>query len=130
MYTVAPTTDDIVALAEQALAAIPGRLAQYLSGVGIAVEDVADDATLDELGIEDSWGLTGIYRGTPIGSRSFDDIIRQPDVIVLYREPILLEWIEGGEDLFRLVRNVVIHEVAHHFGFSDDEIEALEREPE
>jgi len=130
LYTVAPTTDDIVALAEQALAAIPARLAQYLSGVGIAVEDVADDATLDELGMDDSWALTGIYRGTPIGSRSFDDIIRQPDVIVLYREPILLEWIEGGEDLFRLVRNVVIHEVAHHFGFSDDEIEALEREPE
>ncbi len=128
MYSVAPTTDDIVALAEQALAAIPARLAEHLSGVGIAVEDMPDDATLDELGIEDAWALTGLYRGTPIGARSFGDILRQPDVIVLYREPILLEWIETGEDLFRLVRNVVIHEVAHHFGFSDDDIEGLERE--
>jgi acetylglutamate kinase len=128
LYSVAPTTDDIVALAEQALAAIPARLAEHLSGVGIAVEDMPDDATLDELGIEDAWALTGLYRGTPIGARSFGDILRQPDVIVLYREPILLEWIETGEDLFRLVRNVVIHEVAHHFGFSDDDIEGLERE--
>ncbi len=128
MYTVAPTTEDIVALAERALAAIPERLARHLSGVGVAVEDIADDATLDELSIEEAWELTGLYRGTPIGARSFDDIIRHPDMIILYREPILLEWIEGGEDLFRLVRNVVIHEVAHHFGFSDADIEALERD--
>jgi acetylglutamate kinase len=128
MYGVAPTADDIIALAEQALAAIPERLARQLSGVGIAVEDMADDDTLDELGIEDAWELTGLYRGTPIGARSFDDMVRQPDLIVLYREPILLEWIEAGEDLSRLVRNVVVHEVAHHFGFTDADIEALERE--
>ncbi len=89
---------------------------------------MADDDTLDALGIEDGWELTGLYRGTPLGARSFDDIIRQPDMIVLYRAPILLEWIENGEDLFRLVRNVVVHEVAHHFGFSDADIEALERD--
>jgi acetylglutamate kinase len=130
MYTVAPTADHIVALAERALAAIPERLARQLSGVGITVEDMADDDTLDELGVEDAWELTGLYRGTPIGHRSFDDVIRQPDLIVLYREPILLEWIEAGEDLFRLVRNVLVHEVAHHFGFSDAEIEALEQEME
>jgi acetylglutamate kinase len=128
VYTVAPTADHIVALAERALAAIPERLARQLSGVGITVEDMADDETLDELGIDDAWELTGLYRGTPIGSRSFDDVVRLPDMIVLYREPILLEWIEAGEDLFRLVRNVLVHEVAHHFGFTDAEIEALEQE--
>ena len=56
--------------------------------------------------------------------------MREPDLIVLYREPILLEWIETGEDLFHLVRNVVVHEIAHHFGFSDADIEAIEQEME
>jgi predicted Zn-dependent protease with MMP-like domain len=78
--------------------------------------------------IESGWDLTGLYRGMPMIHRSVDDVVRQPDMIFLYRQPILLEWIETGEDLFRLVRNVLVHEVAHHFGFSDAEIAALERE--
>lgn len=123
-----PSLDDIAQLAERALAAIPARLARHLEGVGIAVEESADDETLNEMGIESPWELTGLYRGTPLTARSVDDIARQPDLIFLYREAILLEWIETGEDLFRLVRNVLVHEVAHHFGFSDAEIEALERE--
>jgi predicted Zn-dependent protease with MMP-like domain len=53
--------------------------------------------------------------------------VQEPDMIFLYREPILLEWIETGEDLYRLVRNVLVHEIAHHFGFSDAEIAALEK---
>lgn len=129
-FTVPPTADDIAELAERALAAIPARLARHISGVGIAVEDMADDATLDEMEIESAWDLTGLYRGTPLIHRSVDDVARQPDLIFLYREPILLEWIETGEDLYRLVRNVLVHEVAHHFGFSDAEIAALETEME
>ena len=127
-FTVPPSADDISELAERALAAIPARLARHIEGVGIAVEDMADDATLDEMEIESGWDLTGLYRGTPLIRRSVDDVARQPDLIFLYREPILLEWIETGEDLYRLVRNVLVHEVAHHFGFSDAEIEALEAE--
>jgi acetylglutamate kinase len=129
-FTVPPSADDIAELAERALAAIPARLARHIEGVGIAVEDMADDATLDEMEIESGWDLTGLYRGTPLIRRSVDDVARQPDLIFLYREPILLEWIETGEDLYRLVRNVLVHEVAHHFGFSDAEIEALEAEME
>jgi acetylglutamate kinase len=60
--------------------------------------------------------------------KSVLDAPMEPDSITLYREPILLEWVETGEDLFRLVRNVLIHEIAHHFGFSDDDIERLERD--
>jgi predicted Zn-dependent protease with MMP-like domain len=60
--------------------------------------------------------------------RSVNDVMREPDLIFLYRQPILLEWIETGEDLYRLVRSVLIHEIAHHFGFSDEEIAAIERE--
>ncbi len=123
-----PSTDDIADLAERALEAIPARLAQHVRGVGITVEDMPDEDTLEELGIESAWELTGLYAGTPLPQRSVEDILRQPDMIFLYREPILLEWIETGEDLDRLVRNVLIHEVAHHFGFSDAEIEALEAE--
>jgi len=87
-----------------------------------------DDETLDELGIESGWDLTGLYHGTPLTERSFGDAARQPDLIFLYRQPILLEWVETDEDLYRLVRNVLVHEIAHHFGFSDADIEALERE--
>jgi predicted Zn-dependent protease with MMP-like domain len=123
-----PTGDEIADLAERALAAIPDRLGQHVRGVGITVEERADDETLRELEIESSWDLTGLYSGTPLPARSVDDIARPPDLIFLYREPILLEWIETGEDLFRLVRNVLIHEIAHHFGFSDADIAALERE--
>ena len=125
-----PSADEIAELAERAFAAIPTRLTEHVRGVGISVEELPDDETLDELGIESAWELTGLYRGTPLTERSVSDIARQPDLIFLYRQPILLEWIETGEDLFRLVRNVLIHEVAHHFGFSDAEIEALEAEPE
>jgi len=82
--------------AERALAAIPSKLAAHVSGVGIAVEDMPDDETLEELGIDSAWELTGLYRGTPLTRRSVDDVARQPDLIFLYREPILLEWIELG----------------------------------
>jgi len=125
-----PSADDIADLAERALAAIPTRLAKHVRGVGITVEELPDDETLDDLGIESAWELTGLYRGTPLTERSVSDVARQPDLIFLNRQPILLEWIETGEDLFRLVRNVLVHEIAHHFGFSDAAIAALEQEME
>jgi acetylglutamate kinase len=125
-----PTADEIANLADRALAAIPARLAEHVRGVGISVEELPDEETLAELGLESAWELTGLYRGIPLIERSVSDIARPPDLIFLYRQPILLEWIETGEDLYRLVRNVLIHEVAHHFGFSDADIEALEQEME
>jgi predicted Zn-dependent protease with MMP-like domain len=125
-----PSADDIADLAERAFVAIPARLAEHVRGVGISVEEMPDDETLDDLGIESPWDLTGLYHGTPLTERSVSDIARPPDLIFLYRQPILMEWIETGEDLYRLVRNVLVHEIAHHFGFSDAAIEALEREME
>ena len=129
-FTTPPTIAEFEVLAERALASIPARLRKHIANVGIAVEDMPDDATLDEMGIESAWDLTGLYRGTPLHRRSFDEIARGPDLIFLYRQPILLEWVETEADLYGLVRNVLVHEVAHHFGFSDAEIEALEREGE
>jgi predicted Zn-dependent protease with MMP-like domain len=123
-----PSADDLADLAERALRAIPPGLARHVQGVGIGVEERADDATLEALGIDSAWDLTGLYHGTPLTERSVSDPARQPDLIFLYREAILLEWIETGEDLFHLVRNVVVHEIAHHFGFSDAAIAAIEQE--
>jgi acetylglutamate kinase len=126
-YTLPPAMEDIAELGDRALAAIPAKLRAKVRHVSILVEDVADDETLAELDIENGWELTGLYRGTPFGQAT-GVIPLAPDIIILYREPILLEWIESGEDLFHLVRTVLIHEIAHHFGFSDADIAALEAE--
>ena len=115
-------------MAEAALAAIPATLRDLVRGTAIVVEDTPDDETLAELGIETPWELTGLYRGTPLTQKSVLDAPQEPDTILLFREPILLEWIETGEELFSLVRNVLIHEIGHHFGLSDDDIDRLEGE--
>ena len=125
-YTTPPSEEDILALAEAALAALPRQLSRHVEGVAILVEDMADEETLADLGIENAWELTGLYRGVPMTERSVSDPVRLPDTILLYRDPILIEWIETGEDLARLVGSVLVHEVAHHFGFSDAEIERIE----
>jgi acetylglutamate kinase len=125
-----PSLDDITTMAEQALASIPPHLAEHVRDVGIAVEDRADDATLHNLQLKSPWELSGLYRGVPLTQRSVLDPVRQPDRIFLYRQAILLEWIETGEDLYRIVRSVVVHELAHHFGFSDADIAAIEDDVE
>ena len=130
-FTTPPSAGEITDLADSALAALPAALRQHISNVAIMVEELADDDTLDEMGdemgIESPYELQGLYHGTPLGARSVSDVARAPDRIFLYRQAILLEWVELGEDLYRLVRNVLWHEIAHHFGFSDADIEALER---
>ena len=117
-------------MAETAFDAIPASLRDLVRGAAIVVEDTPDDETLAEMGIESPWELTGLYRGVPLTQKSFSDVPQGPDTILLFREPILLEWIETGEDLFRLVRNVLIHEIGHHFGLSDADIARLENEGE
>jgi predicted Zn-dependent protease with MMP-like domain len=130
LFGLPPSTEDIEILANRALASFPERFAAEMHDVGVVVENTPDDETLRDLNIESPWELTGLYRGVPLTQRSVLDPVREPDRIFLYREPILLEWIESGEDLYRLVRNVVVHEVAHHFGLSDADIEAIEQEPD
>ncbi|WP_426956654.1 metallopeptidase family protein [Muricoccus radiodurans] len=123
-----PTAEDIAELAEAAFAAIPTELREAVRGAAILVEENPDDETLAELGLEHPWELTGLYRGRPLTEKSALDVTMAPDTILLYREPILVEWVETGADLFRLVRNVLIHEIAHHFGFSEEGIARLEGE--
>ena len=83
---------------------------------------------MEEMGLDSPWELTGLYRGVPLTEKGVGDAPAAPDTILLFREPILLEWIETGEDLFALVRNVLIHEIGHHFGLSDEDIARLESE--
>ncbi len=123
-----PSLEDVVDIAERALASIPERFTRHARRIAIVVEEIADDETLDAMGIESGYDLTGLYRGTPMSLASESSPAHEPDMILLYREPILLEWIETGEDLHKLVHSVLVHELAHHFGFSDADIEALERD--
>ena len=127
-HTTPPSLDDIAEMAEAALGALPQELRASVRGVAILVEEVPDEETLAEMGLEHPWELTGLYRGRPLTEKTSADVAMEPDTILLYRESILVEWVESGEDLFRLVRNVLIHEVGHHFGFSDEEIARLESE--
>jgi acetylglutamate kinase len=126
VYTTPPGEDDIHELAEQAFASLPAELARHVTNVAILVEDLADDETLESLGLESPWELTGLYQGIPLTQRSVADPVSFPDTIVLYRDAILVEWVDTGEDLFRLVSSVLVHEIAHHFGYSDAEIERIE----
>jgi len=124
-----PTADEIEAIARDALAALPDPFAAHLGHIVLQVDEYAEDDLLREMGIEHPLELTGIYEGIPIGQRSVDTSGSLPDRIRLFRQAILAEWCEEGEPLERLVRHILIHEVGHHFGFSDDDMHALEELP-
>lgn len=126
MWGQAPTADEIEQHARATIARLPAAFAAHLDGVVLLVEEFANDETLAALGIEHPLDLTGLYHGRPVGEKSSLDSGAMPDRIHLYRRAILDEWIEGGERLDTLVAHVVIHEIGHHFGLSDDDMHALE----
>ena len=123
----APTADEIEALALKALAQLPATFRAHLGEVVVRIEEFADEALLAELGIEDPFDLTGVYEGVPLGDKSIAASGAMPDRIRLFRAPILDEWVaRGDESLEHLVAHVLVHEVGHHFGLSDDDMHALE----
>lgn len=127
----APSLDEIEALARVALARLPEPFAAHLGEVVLRVEEFADEETLAALGIDDPFELTGLYEGLPVGEKRSDHSGALPDRIRLFRAAILDEWIErGDETLEHLVSHVLIHEVGHHFGLSDEAMHALEDEAE
>ena len=119
-----PSLDDIERLARAALDRLPEPFAAHLSGILLIVEDFADDRILAEMEIESPFDLSGLYSGRPIGEAAQTGDV--PATIHLYRRPILDEWCETGEALDHLVAHVVVHEVGHHFGLSDDDMHVLE----
>lgn len=122
----APDADAIEVIARAAMARLPQAFRAHLDGVVLQVEEFADEAVLDEMGIDDPFALSGLYTGRPIGMKSVDDSGTMPDVIHLYRRPLIDEWAEGEVTLEALVNHVMIHEIGHHFGLSDDDMHALE----
>lgn len=127
--TLAPSLDDFAALARKAFDDLPADFRRQTGDVVFRVDDFASEEVLDELGIEDPFELTGLYQGVDLGRRSILDPSPQPSMVFLYRRPILDEWCERGDvSLGDLIAHVLVHEIGHHFGLSDDDIHRIEDE--
>jgi len=123
----APDLALIEALAQDALASLPEPYRASAAQIILRIEDFASDEVLEALDLTDPFELTGLYDGTPLTERSVTDPPVHPDVIWLFRRPILDEWADRGNvSLAELVTHVLVHEVAHHFGWSDDDIAAID----
>jgi predicted Zn-dependent protease with MMP-like domain len=123
----APSLDDFARLADAAFASLPEAFRRMAGEVIFRVQDFADPEVLGELGIEDAFELTGLYHGVDLTQRSVFDPSPQASLVFLYRRPILDEWAENGEvTLEELVTHVLVHEIGHHFGLSDAQIDAIE----
>jgi predicted Zn-dependent protease with MMP-like domain len=125
-FGTAPSAGDIEAIARASLERLPEPFASHLKDVVLQVEEMADDETLNAMGIDDPFELSGLYHGLPIGQKSVDMSGTLPDRIFLYRRAILDEWAADGETLEHLVHHILVHEVGHHFGLSDEDMHALE----
>ncbi len=124
--TLPPMVADMEAIAKAAMKTIPGELRRHVDGVVIQVVDFPDRETEMEMGLESPFDLLGLYRGVSLNHKSIAHTPDGVDMIFLYRRPILDYWCETGEDLALLVRHVLIHEIGHHFGFSDTDMERIE----
>lgn len=125
----APSLDDFAALAKAAFDGLPEAFRRLTGDVVFRVDDFATDEVLDSLGIEDPFELTGLYQGVDLSRRSVLDVGTQPSMVFLYRRPILDEWCERGDvALGALIEHVLVHEIGHHFGLSDDDIHRIEDE--
>ena len=127
---IAPTIDDIEALARSALKTIPQPLRRYAANIVIRVEDFPDEETQAEMELESPFDLLGLYSGVSLDLKGISDAPGDVDMIFLYRRPILDYWCEMGEDLGHIVRHVLIHEIGHHFGFSDEAMHRIEEDDE
>lgn len=126
----APSADELAEMAEEAVETIPEPLRQHLEGIVFRIAEFPDPETMASVGVEDAFDLLGLYHGVSLAERSAFETTHMPDMIFLYRRPILDYWVHSGEDLDHIVRHVLIHEVGHHFGFSDDDMHALEEAAE
>lgn len=123
----APSLDDFARLARAAFDALPEPFRSLAGEVVLRIDDFADEATLDEMGIENPFELTGLYHGVDIGRRDSLGPAAEPSRIFLYRRPILDEWCERGDvGLAEIITHVLVHEIGHHFGLDDDDIHHIE----
>ena len=125
-FSTAPTLKDMEEMAAGAMASIPRELLDHVEGVAILIEDFPDQEVEREMGLDSPFDLLGLYVGVALTDKSVLDAPQDVDRIFLYRRPILDYWCESGEDLQHVIRHVLIHEIGHHFGFSDDDMERIE----
>lgn len=123
-----PSLDDLQTLAETALRDLPAQFRHHVTGLVVRVDDFPDPETEREMGLESPFDLLGLYRGVSMDRKSVHDLPDDLDMVFLYRRPILDYWCETGEDLAHLVRQVLWHEIGHHFGFSDDDMHRIEED--
>jgi len=124
----APDLAELEAIARDALRSIPGELRRHVQNVVIRVEEFPDEETEREMDLETPFDLLGLYRGVSLDRKSVSETATDVDMIFLYRRPILDYWCETGEDLVHVMRHVLIHEIGHHFGLSDEDMERIEAE--
>ena len=122
----APSLAEMETVAHDIFARLPGHFRSLCQGLIIRVDDFPTEEVLDEMDAESEFDLLGLFQGTGLPFQSNDDIARLPNLIWLYRRPILDYWAEHDETLGHIVRHVLIHEIGHHFGLSDDDMEAIE----
>ena len=122
----APTLVEFEELADLAWRRLPAEFRTMCGNVAIRVEDFPAEDVLDELQLESPFDLMGLYHGVSLDKRSVSDLPRMPDMVFLYRRPLLDVWAEGNETLGDLVTHVLVHEIGHHFGLSDRDMAAIE----
>lgn len=123
----APTLAEFDALAQSAYDGLPPQFRAMCGNVVIHVADFAEDDALADLGIESPFDLTGLYEGVDVTHESISDPAATPSHVHLYRRPLLEEWAENGEiTLGELITHVLVHEIGHHFGLSDEQMHAIE----
>ncbi len=122
----APSLVDFEALAAEAYARLPERFRGLCEGLVIRVEDFPEDSVLDAMNAESEFDLLGLFQGVGLPFRSESAPELMPNMIWLYRRPILDYWAEHEETLGAIVTHVLVHEIGHHFGMSDEDMEAIE----
>ncbi len=128
MSNQSPSLDQIEQIARDTVADLPNAFAAAAAEVALRVLDLPDAAMLAELDMDDPMGLTGLYEGVPMTEKSVSYPAPWPDTVWLFRQPILAELAtRDGVTLEELVAHVTIHEFAHHFGWSDDDIASIDR---
>ena len=125
-FNAPPTLVDIEEMARAALATIPVELRRHAAELVVRVEEFPDEEVEEEMELETPFDLLGLYRGVALTQKSVVHPGTHTDMVFLYRRPLLDYWCETGEDLADIVRHVLIHEIGHHFGFSDADMERLE----
>lgn len=124
----APTLAEFETIAHAAYLRLPGRFRALTGDLLIRIEDFPTDEVLDQMGIESAFDLLGLYSGVDLARKSVMDVSAVPDMVFLYRRPILDYWAEHEETLGAIVTHVLIHEIGHHFGLSDDDMARVEAE--